>query len=117
MVQYLTTEWLTAASAALAGHPGREDPLVLEYVVRGGADHHLVWDERGIRLVDGRHDNPLVTFTLDYATAAAIHRGDLSMQEAVISARALITGDLHALRTAESPPVGALDTLRADTTY
>lgn len=116
-MQYLTHEWLRAASTALADEPGRDDPLVIEYVITGGADHHVLWNADGITFVAGRHAEPTVTFTLDYASAAAIHRGDLSMQEAVISARAVVNGNLHDLRAADAPPSAPLEALRAATTY
>ena len=113
MARYLSDEWLAAAHDALGPPPDAdaEDALVIEQHVEGGPDGRVVWhvvvagDARSI--LAGPHPSPDVTFTQDYATAAAVARGDLSAQEAFMTGRITLSGDAGALLAA-APALAAL---------
>ena len=97
MVPFLSREWVEALDASLAASafaPGLR--LVIQHLVDDAAYHVEVEGERA-RVRAGRADAPTVTFTQDRATAAAIAEGRLSAQQAFMSGRLTVRGDLAAL--------------------
>ena len=126
MARYLSDEWFTAVAAALEPEfDGSAPPaLVIQQQVDDGPDGPVVWHvaitdaARTVR--QGAHPSPTVTFTQDYATAAAVANGDLSAQEAFMTGRITMGGDAGALIEA-APAMAAvgdaLAAVRADTTY
>lgn len=129
MVRYLSDEWMERAATALAEHPplggeAADVDLTVAYEVTGSADGKRVY---ALRLSDGRlsleegpHPDAQVSFALDYDTAAAISRGELSAQAAFMQGRLKLGGDVMVLVR----DAGALDALgdalgglRSDTDY
>lgn len=128
MAEFLSPAWLTElddaarASGYLAVSAG--EPLALEHEVRdsphGDVRYHVTADASGTRFHRGPADAPTLTVVTDYATAIALHRGEINAQRAITTGRALVRGDLAGLvRHAEA--LSAIDDVfakvRAATTY
>ena len=95
MARFLTEAWIDALNEAAAGHAMPPLSLTLRHVI--GEVIYVVRVEGGaVRASLG--DAPAdVTFIEDYETAAAIARGELAPQQAVMSGRLKVTGDVSAL--------------------
>lgn len=138
MARYLSDEWFADAAALLDGADGATaagesaagatgpggDALVVEQHVDDAPGGPTVWhvvvaeDRRSIHA--GPHAAPTVTFHQDYATAAAVARGELSAQEAFMTGRITLSGKVGALMAA-TPALAALGDalapLRDSTSY
>lgn len=103
MAAFLSDGWLDemeAAARAVTLDP--EARLVVQQVVRAvpsvGEVAYVVRAAEGALTVQpGRADDADVTFTQDHGTALAIHRGELSAQEAFLEGRVRLSGDHQAL--------------------
>ena len=100
MARFLSPAWLDDLAAAAAGAAGPDDePFTLQQVVLGDPD--VAWavtvGAGKVAVEVGRHDSATVTFTQDAATAAAIHRGELSAQAAFMTGRLRVGGDVRVL--------------------
>ena len=114
---FLTDGWLDALDAAAQRAPVDPDlRLVLQQVVPDGPTGELAYaivlEDGRARVERGRVTNPDLTFTQDHATAAAIHRGELSAQTAFIEGRLRLGGDLRAVID-RAGAVAALDDIFA----
>lgn len=126
MARFLSAEWITALDQALAGgaRPALPEPLVIQHVVTDGPDgevvYHLRLDAAGSGAVPGRADDPTVTFTQTYATAAAISSGTASAQAAFMAGDLRLGGRVDAL-LANHAAIAELDDvlapLRASTEF
>jgi hypothetical protein len=129
MPRYLSPEWLEAAQRAIdarASRPGAAAgvDIVVQHVVGGGVDgdvtYHVRLADDGVSIREGEAPDPTVVFSEDYATAAAISRGELSAQSAFITGRIKVHGDLPRL-VEQSRAFGeiedALAGLRSETSY
>lgn len=87
--------WVNAVNGAEAHEPAAEGA---EAVVLWECDGMRWWVRLGDdRLVAGRGeppDAPTVTFTTDAATATAVHDGVLAVEDAVLSGRLVVRGDV-----------------------
>lgn len=129
MARYLSDEWFDQLGAATeatepSGLAGADHTLVLQHVVSGGpggeARYHLRITAGRAKIVRGTAADPDVTFTEDYATAAAIARGQLSAPTALLAGRIRVRGDMGALvaRQGELAVTDPVPTaVRAATTY
>jgi putative sterol carrier protein len=129
MVQYLSDEWLQEAGAALAKDPtlaaaAADLDLTIQYEVSGGPGgaraYGIRFDHGSSGIEPGKHDDAPVSFTLDYDTAAAIAKGDLSAQSAFMQGRLKLGGDVGVLIRQHAAFDGlddALAPLRATTEY
>lgn len=98
MVEFLSDGWLEEMTAAAARRPLApgpqltiqqvvgERPSITEYVIELGPDH--------ARFRPGRADAPDLVIRQDYATAAALARGELSTSGAFMEGRIRVGGDL-----------------------
>ena len=118
MARFLTQAWIDALNEAAAGHAMPPLSLTLRHLI-GEVIYVVRVEDGGVRasLEDAPAD---VTFVEDYETAAAIARGELAPQQAVMSGRLKVTGDVSvllrhadALRAVED----AFAAARASTTY
>lgn len=130
MPRFLSDAWLAEMNAAVASArpaaPSSDDgpELVLEQVVTnapaGEVRYTLVFDDGGVRVSPTCERHADATFTEDYETAVAIHRGDLTPQQAFMTGRIRVAGNLAALM-ANQEALAALDpalaSLRQETTY
>lgn len=103
MAEFLTDEWLEGlAGAAQRANVPVELTLTVEQVIPDGRDGQevaFVMQAQSGRLSvhPGRAERPDVSFTQDRATALAIHRGELSAQEAFMDGRLRLGGNLRAV--------------------
>lgn len=129
MVRYLSDEWMERAAAALAGDEAlagatADADLTVTYDVSGGPDGRRAYtlraDHGRVALEAGAQDDAPVTFSLDYATAVAIARGELSAQAAFMRGDLKLGGDVGVLVREGAALDGvddALAALRADTEF
>jgi hypothetical protein len=125
VVRFLSAAWFDEVQAAAGQAPPCEEPVaVLQQVVTGGPDgevryHVIVAGGRAV-LIPGPAAMPDATFTEDYATAAAIARGELTTQAALLAGHILVAGNMATL-SARQDDLSGLDpvpaTVRAETTY
>lgn len=135
MARYLSAEWFDETSATLAashsspaGPPATEggaiagpEEIVLQQVVTGGPDgdvsYRLEISRGRSRLLPGPGAAD-VTITEDYGTAAALHRGQLTLQEAFQAGRVKVAGNVAILlaRQAALAEVGPFGAVK-ETTY
>ncbi len=102
MAGFLTDEWLDELDAAAREAGARPLPrLVLQQVVPDGPGgevaYAVVVEDGQLRVERGRAEHPDLVFTLDRATAEAIHHGELSAQAAFMQGRLRLGGDLRAV--------------------
>jgi hypothetical protein len=130
--EYLSDAWVDALDDALqaSASVAAVAPLVIEQVVREVPGHgevrYRVWiDARGghadLPAARDEHDTPPdIRLSTDYATAAAIARGDENAQTALARGRLQLGGTLDVL-SRHADALAALDdataALRATTTY
>ncbi len=131
MPLFLTPEWIAELATALAAVPlPTHEPFpafTLHHVVSGpgtpGAEcgYAVTCDDSGFRVVVDTAPAPGdLVFRTDYATAAALQRGELSAQEALESGRLEVRGRLDRVTGARKILVALDDAtreLRAGTTY
>src|SRR5581483_264762 len=131
MPRYLSEAWFDAVRTAIdalrspgeAGGDGRR-AVTTQHVVTGTPDgdvtYHVRIDGGRTTIGTGACVDPTIVFTEDYATAAAINRGELSAQGAFMAGRIKVRGDLSQLSTAAGLLQrfdDVLAALRATTTY
>jgi hypothetical protein len=106
--QLLSEAWIAALDRAARASPelasvGAEAPLVIEQRVRRGRDevvYALCFDATGARVVAGPASSPDVVLLTDAATARALQQGGLNAQQAAVSGRLKLRGDIERLRAA-----------------
>lgn len=122
MVQYLSDEWLTEAGAALAassvlGAAADDEPVILQYEVTaapgGKCSYALVFGEDGAALEKGTRKDASASFSLDYAVAAQIAKGELSAQAAFMRGELKLGGDVMVL-VRQTALLDGLDDVLAD---
>lgn len=106
MARFLSAEWVEELGASAAADPelgarAAGVRLVLQQVVKmaDGAEaaYALRVDGGRLELVWGRAADADVTLTEDYSTAAAMARGQLSAQAALLAGQLRVSGDTGAL--------------------
>ena len=127
MPEFLSPEWIAAldAAAGTLAVPDDVGDLTIEQVVRTGpagdeVRYQVRFAEGRVRVVAGGETEPDVRVLVDVETAAAIHRGELSAQRALVAGRAKLQGPVQHLRGREAVLRGlddAFASVRATTTY
>jgi putative sterol carrier protein len=129
VVRYLSDEWMQRAGDALAGDASlaeatAEVDLSVAYEVTGGPEGKRAYTVRlqhgAVSLEPAAADGADVTFALEYPTAAAIARGELSVPTAFMRGDLKLAGDVAVLvrDAAALEGIGdALAGLRSDTEY
>lgn len=129
MAAYLSPAWFDALNqvartdervrAATAGAR-----IVLQQVVTGGAAGEVrYWvrvDDGSVEVGAGQADEPTATITQSHATAVAVSRGELAVEDAILAGRARLSGDIGSLARHQAALQGvaaALGAARLDTTY
>ena len=123
MARFLSEAWF--GEVATAGPSAADEPVVtLQQIVTGapGGDvtyHVTVGGGRAV-VVHGPAAHPDATFTQGYRTAAAVARGELTTEAALLAGDIVVAGDLTTL-SAERVHLAGLDPLtaavRAATTF
>ena len=123
MARFLSDAWFDEVAAAAP--PLTLPPtLVLQQIVTGGPDgevgYHVSVGGGRARLSRGHAGTPDATFREDYATAAAIARGEQTIQAALLAGQIQVGGNMATLSARHDDLVG-LDPIpaavRAATTY
>lgn len=106
-VQFLSDEWMTAATDALGKHEAfagaiQNVDLTMQFDVTDAPDgvsgiYHVAIADSDATVAAGPHDTPDVTVTNDYETAVAIAKGDLNTQMAFMSGKLKVAGNLAKL--------------------
>ncbi len=121
-VKFLSQEWARALTDLLNASPefratAGNVELTMAQVVTGGPDgdvtYHLRIDRGEATVALGEAETPDVTATQSYSTAVAIARGDLTMQNAFMTGRLRVTGNLAKVMAHQASLVG-LEALRED---
>lgn len=103
MPRFLSPEWIHAADAALRQQEGSlgNASFAIQQIVTGGPDgdieYHIVFENGGGSMKEGRTDNPAVTFTVEHAAAVAIGSGNASAQTEFMAGRLHLDGDASTL--------------------
>jgi len=121
LARFLSPAWLAEMSEAAAGAEvpdGAE--LTIQQVVTDTPEGDVAYVVRlaggRLALEPGRDPAAAVTITEDWATAAALARGDLSPQGAFMAGRIRVGGDVGAL-VGVGEALGALTDLFASVRY
>lgn len=130
MARYLSEEWFRQLGAAEPdGQAEAPVPagraLVLQHVVTGAPEGDVCYHVRVVggtaTVAQGRARTPDVTFSEDYATAAAVARGQLSAPAALMAGRIRVRGDLATLMAHQDTLLAGADpvppAVRSTTTY
>jgi putative sterol carrier protein len=121
VARYLSEAWFDEVSATT---PTGIDGLTLQQVVTGTPDgdvrYHVRVSDGTAWVRSGQAPAPDATFTEDYATAAAVARGELSVHAALLEGRIRVAGNMAVLSAHQEELVG-LDPIpaavRAATTF
>ncbi len=129
MTTFLGAAWLESLGAAAAAservrQAAADVVLTVQHVVTGGPEgevRYWVRIDRGTVSVGGGDAGSAdVTFREDYGTAAALSRGDLTPQAAVMAGRVRAGGDIGRLVAHRAALAGlddAFAAVRAETAY
>ena len=102
MVRFLSEAWFDAiAESTGPANRGGAAGITVQQVVTEAPDGEVryavtISDEHAT-VCPGQAANPDVTFTGDYSTAAAIARGELTPEAALLAARIQVAGNVAAL--------------------
>ena len=104
MAKYLSDEWfeeMNAAATSFSAPNGIEGEVSLRETITGTPFGDITYV---MRIADGRvsiarHDDVVadVTFTQDYPTAVALHRGELTTHDAFFGGKVRVAGHLNTL--------------------
>jgi putative sterol carrier protein len=106
LTQFLSDEYMTAATEALGNHPGFANSITdvaldLQFVVTGAPegdiDYHLAIKDGAAMLARGTGAAPDVTVTNTYETAVGISSGELNTQMAFMTGKLKVAGNMAAL--------------------
>lgn len=106
MAQFLSDEYMQAATEALRAHEGfmgaiQGVDLDLQFVVTsapdGDIDYRMLVREGDVRLARETSDAPDVTVTNTYETAAGISKGELNTQMAFMTGKLKVAGNMAVL--------------------
>jgi len=108
MAEFLSEAWIAALDRAARAAPelaavAADGPLVIEQRVHRADDevvYALSFDSRGARVDPGPASSPDVVLVTDAATARALQRGTMNAQQAAVTGRLKLRGDVERLRSA-----------------
>jgi putative sterol carrier protein len=128
-LKYLSDEWATAATEALNSNDSFKNAinnvtLSVQQNVTGGPDgdtgYFMKLDGGNAQMAIGQAENPDVTIGQDYATAVAIAKGELNAQNAFMTGKLKVSGNMAKLmqhQGAFAGLEGALKPLQDQTEY
>lgn len=128
MARYLSPEWFTemrtAASKYQPAGASESGPVTLRETVTGTPDGDVSYlmtiTATTIDISLESEEVADVTFTQDYGTASAMHRGELTTQDAFFAGRVRVAGHLNTLLENSDTLQGinsTFDEVRQHTTY
>jgi hypothetical protein len=127
MAVFLSPAWIADLDAAArrAVVPDDVGDLTVEQVVvdvpgTGELRYHVRFAAGTLRVIPGAAVSPDLRVLAEYTSAVAMHRGELSAQEALARGRATLEGPIQGVRGREAALRGlddAFASVRAATTY
>jgi putative sterol carrier protein len=123
MARFLSPEWMDELRKAAAGLVSAEQLSLQQVVTHADGSvttYALCFGPEGLAVLPGGVERPAVTLSTDYETAAAINRGELSAQAALLAGRVRVRGDSGALTRNQSDLARAQECwepLRRGTSY
>jgi putative sterol carrier protein len=127
--RFLSAEWFDDLNAAADASLELKEStarthLTLQQVVKDGPDGDVSYvmriDGGGLRAEPGAASDADATFTQDYATAAAVVKGELNAQAAFMTGRIRVSGNMSALLEHQGSLVGldgVFERVRTATTF
>lgn len=128
MAAYLSPAWFDDLNAAAraddrlrAATGGAR--VVIQQVVTGPPAETRYWvrvDDGVVEVGPGDAERPDATVTQSYSTAAAVSRGELAVEDAILAGHTRLSGDIGVLvrhQGALQSVAAALDAVRDRTTY
>ena len=106
MAKFLSDEYMTAATEALAAHPGFTNAIAdvdldLQFYVTdapdGDLEYHVTIKDGSAEIAGGVSESPDVTVTNTYETAVGISTGELNTQVAFMTGKLKVAGNMAAL--------------------
>lgn len=106
MIQYLSDEWIEAANDAVSNSAelkkaAEGQDVTIAYEVTGTPSgkvrYAITFKDGAASVTVGKHADAATAFSLDYATAGEIARGELSAQAAFMQGRMKLDGDVTVL--------------------
>ncbi len=106
MAQFLSDEWVAELNGAVASDEkvslaASGVQLTIQQVVVGPNGGERCYttrvDDGRVELAPGRADDADTTITEDYTTAAALARGESTPQDAILTGKVRVRGDMGAL--------------------
>ena len=121
MARYLSQQWFDEMNASITAGDSKEPThLVLQQVITGGPDgdvaYTMVIEDGSVRIEPGQHPGADVTITEDYQTAAAVHRGEVTLQDAFMTGRVKVSGNIASL-IANQAALSSIQVAPSGTTY
>lgn len=100
MADFLSTAWLAELSEAGGGDVG-DHPVVVQQLVHGGPHGEVAFvvevGRGALRARPGRDEGASITLVEAWDTAVRLHRGDLTLREALLLGRIRVRGDVRRL--------------------
>jgi hypothetical protein len=120
VARFLSDAWFDEVTQQ--GQPGDRPGLTVQQVVTGGPEgevrYHVHVTDAQATVHPGEAGQPDVTFTEDYGTAAAVARGELTMQAGLLDGRIRVGGNLGSLGRQELSTLDLVPAaVRAATTF
>jgi len=98
---FLSTSWLEQLTIAAGGHEIGPGATVVQQVVTGGPEGEVAFvlevADGHVRASPGRDPRAVVTITQAWETAVRIHRGDLTVHDAIRAGLVKVRGDVRRL--------------------
>ena len=128
-IKYLSDEWASKATDALNSNDAFKTAisgvtLSVQQNVTGGPDgdksYYMSIGDNTASMQLGQADNPDVTITQDYATAVAMAKGELNAQNAFMTGKLKVSGNMAKLmqhQGAFAGLEGALKPIADETEY
>jgi predicted lipid carrier protein YhbT len=127
VAQYLSDEWfgeMQAAAAAFKGEVNEKRPVSLRETISdsplGTITYVMTLDGASIVISRDADTEADVTFTQDYPTAVALHKGELTTHEAFFNGKVRVAGHLNTLLSNADVLQGiapVFEAVRATTAY
>lgn len=104
VAQYLSDQWfeeMQAAAVVFAGPSSGKRPVTLRETINdsphGEVTYVMTLDGATVSIERDTETDANVTFTQDYATAVALHKGEMTTQEAFFAGKVRVAGHLNTL--------------------
>jgi putative sterol carrier protein len=104
VAQYLSNQWfeeMREAASSYTGELSEKRPVSLRETINGSPHGDVTYvmtlDGAAIVISQDADESANVTFTQDYETAVALHKGELTTHEAFFNGKVRVSGHLNTL--------------------